>query len=215
MKIIFLHQQQVWCVILHPCFVFFVNQKVIYLQPIFAMPLFIPGRPHAEKATLPPSPFVSEVEPDTPTSPKWTAGEADGEDRTGISSRWHRSWDAVARGGTIQAAAGTKKKKDFLGVVFRFGWFIFFYKAATHTTDPQTRWILSSFCRFLPRLSPESHLGWNLSCTVGSAVFSVFWANYYLVFIHLSIYIYVKRMNGWVNGWMGGWMNEDLRYEVI
>lgn len=54
----------------------------------------------------PPLLFVSEVEPDTPTSPNWTAGGADGQDRT-ENSRWR----AAARGGTTKGGCSDAEER--------------------------------------------------------------------------------------------------------
>ncbi|AWP15704.1 putative leucine-rich repeat and immunoglobulin-like domain-containing nogo receptor-interacting protein 1-like, partial [Scophthalmus maximus] len=61
------------------------------------------GGDGAEGDSPPPLPSASEVEPDTPTSPNWSAGEADGQDRTRTSSR----------SGRDHPGGKKKKERDF------------------------------------------------------------------------------------------------------
>lgn len=86
-----------------------------------------------------------------------------------------------AVGGTDLARSGSGRDRVFFAgtllrkeeVDFVDGLIILFFHTQ-HTAELQERWIRSSCCRSSPRWSPESHLGWNLSYTVGSALFFFF-----------------------------------------
>lgn len=74
------YQQQVWRVILHACILLTKRDCVCS----HFLPSHLSFLRACWKATLPPLHFVSEVEPDTPTSPNWTAGPAKQTDKIGL-----------------------------------------------------------------------------------------------------------------------------------
>lgn len=165
-KILFLLQQQVWCVIeaqnqskwcvcWRLCF-FFFN---------FPIPLIIPAPPLKDQ-TLPPFRLLF---------PRWSLWYPDFFKLS--CRRTRQDWDQQAvvvvvaqRSGTQQQQqqqqigrdhkGGSKDKKKKKEKKRRI--------LIPHTTEARERWIPSSCCRSLQRWSPESHLGWNLLCTVGS-----------------------------------------------
>lgn len=96
--------------------------------------------------------FCSEVEPDTPTLPNLTAGGGDGRERTGTSEHWRVSGTQLGEGTSLDG--------------FREGISLQILQTDSDRQIRTKRWIILYSCRFWPRWLPESHLAWNLLCTV-------------------------------------------------
>ena len=175
-KIIFHCQQQVWRVILHACrpkwcvcghFIYYFVQ-IPHLTPASLAERLLSSTPSSSLSLLcllfprwSLIPRLLQTEPPAEQTDAIGPGPAVG----GTDLARSRSGrDRVFFAGTLLR----KEEVDFVD-----GLIILFFHTQ-HTAELQERWIRSSCCRSSPRWSPESHLGWNLSCTVGSALLFLF-----------------------------------------
>lgn len=166
----------------------------------------------------PPLPFVSEVEPDTPTSPNWTAGGADGQDRTGSSSRWHRIRDAAARGGTTKGGCREEEEEEeeegFWGALRSVQSFYRAVSLARRSLKMNSLILLSLFATVIAGKSPR------LKFVVHGRQRCIFWMLSGFTTSHSDSYLCRQSLfyssivcvRLWIDGW-GGWTDEWMKWE--